>query len=157
MPHPPKFRHPGVVLGQAAAVKGAAVVAGLAIGASLLASCSPSATGSGGPVSNSGTAAPDSPETQIRQVTQDYITAVNLGKMTDVPALICSRLAHTIPGDGEDLPESTKKAQIDRFLSITINAGTATALLTVSVTDDSQPPQTVDMLFVDEDGWKLCQ
>lgn len=122
-------------------------VVALAVGVFALASCSSAADGSAG-----------SDEEQIKQVTQDYITAVNSGKMTDVPALVCSRVVPTIPGGGEDLPESARKAQIDGFETITVTGGSATARVTVSVIgDDSTAPEIADMVFVDEDGWKLCQ
>lgn len=130
-----------------ARAKAVSAVATAAIGAALLASCS-----------SPSPAPADSAESQIKQVTQDYITAVNTGTMTDMPPLICSKFVHSIPGDGENLPESAKKAQVDGFEDITVSGDTATAQLAVSVIDDStQPPAIVDMLYVDEDGWKICQ
>ncbi|WP_024794656.1 Rv0361 family membrane protein [Tomitella biformata] len=131
----------------AATVKTTGATLALALAAVLLTSCS-AADGSGS----------DSAEGQIKQVTQDYITAVNMGRMTEVSTLICSRLASTVQGGGEDLPESAKKAQINSFDAITVNGDSATAHVTVSVIDDAATPaQSVEMLFVNEDGWKLCQ
>lgn len=125
-----------------------ALVAAVTLGltATLLASCSAAGDDTG------------ADEDQIREITQAYITAVNTGAMTDVPALVCGRLRSTIPGGGQDLPESARKARIDSFGAISVDGDTATARVTLSVIGDPHTaPQTADMDFTNEDGWKLCR
>lgn len=148
MPHDPHPRSPGAALGRAAAVLAAATLAG-----AVLASCSSASPAPAGPAASAGDV-----ESQIKQVTQDYITAVNTGKVTSVPALVCARVAATLPSGAADLPESAKKAKIDSFDQIQVDGDRATALLTVSVQDDATtPPESVDMAYVNESGWKICQ
>ena len=139
----------GAMLGRAAAT-----VVAAALGVALLASCSSEGAD---PSPDATTTAADDAQTQIKQVTQDFITAFNTGKLTDVAPLVCSKIAYTMAGS-EDRPESARKAQIDRFESITVNGDSATVKLTVSATgDDAQPAEQVDMVLVDEGGWKICE
>lgn len=145
--------------------KAGMAAATLTVGAVLLASCSSS--GSDGDATDSkaaaestaveSTAVESSDEEEIKQVTQSFVTAMNMGKVSDLPTLLCSEKAATVPA-GQDLPESEQKAQIDSFSTITVTGDTATTTITVSaVGDASEAPQSVDMLYVNEDGWKICQ
>lgn len=131
-------------LSRTALSRAAVAVTAAALAGALLASCA-----SDGGIDS---------ESQIKQVTQDYISAVNTGKVSATPALVCAKYAAKLPATGSDQPPSAKQAQIDSFDQIQISGDSATARLTVSVKGDSTiPAENVDMSFVNENGWKICQ
>ena len=99
----------------------------------------------------------DSPEAQIKQVTQEYVDVLNTGAATKLPGLLCKKLADSAPADLKDGEPQQLQAKIDEFNEIKIDGDTATATFTVSAEgDESVPTESIPMQYVNEDGWKLC-
>lgn len=99
-----------------------------------------------------------SADAQIKQVTQDYVDAFNAGQLTKVPALMCKAQADQVPPNITDQEPSAQQAQIDSFTEIKVDGDKATATFIISGKDDDTiPPETVPMNYVNENGWKLCQ
>ncbi len=99
----------------------------------------------------------DSPEAEIKQVTQDYVDAVNAGEGSKVPDLLCEEAKTMLPPNITDQDAPEQQAQIDAFDELTIDGDTATSTFTLSAKDDeSIPTEQIQMTYVNEDGWKLC-
>lgn len=99
-----------------------------------------------------------SPDAQIKQVTEDYVTAMNAGQLTKVPALLCEAQASQAPPGLTDQPAPAQQVKINSFDEIKVDGDKATATFTISdKNDDSIPSEKVPMVYVNENGWKLCQ
>ena len=98
-----------------------------------------------------------SPEAQIKQVTQEYLDAMNAGKPSEIIPLVCEKVAATAPTDLPDQGPQTPQAKIDSFEEINVDGDNATATFTISAIDDEEiPSEQIPMTYVNEDGWKLC-
>ena len=140
--------------------KAASAVAAAMVAGALLASCSSGADSSDADTSTDTTAAASSTDqSQITQVTEDFIAAINAGQVSALPPMMCAaNTAQLTPEETADVPESAEKADIDSIDQITVAGDTATAVLTLSARNDtSKPPQSVQIGYANEDGWKVCK
>lgn len=101
-----------------------------------------------------------SPEAAIAQISEDYLAAVSSGKFDAVVAVSCQKMVDTIPEgeEGVDSPPLPQPIVLDNVENVAIDGDSATADVTASVEDSAEtPPQTESLVFVNEDGWKICQ
>ncbi len=153
-----------------------AAIAAVIVAGAVLASCSsgsddqssPSASTSSASTSSESksSAAPTSeypsgsPEAAIAQISEDYLAAVSSGKFDAVVAVSCQKMVDTIPEgeEGVDSPPLPQPIVLDNVENVAIDGDSATADVTASVEDSAEtPPQTESLVFVNEDGWKICQ
>ncbi|WP_024794657.1 Rv0361 family membrane protein [Tomitella biformata] len=144
--------------------KGATIAVAIVAG-TLLASCSSSSDGgeanavsTGNSVVAGDSAADGDSAAAITQTTNDYLTAVNSGKLDAIRAVSCKQVVDAIPADTTDGSPLAQQIVVDSVDNIVVDGDTATADVTASLKDTPDvESQTESLKFVNEDGWKICQ
>lgn len=143
-------------------------VAGLAV---LLAACGGSSSGTDSAEDGTTTGSADSTTTETagggdydREFTDDeqkvvdvaeaYMAALNDGDVAEARELSCAALRPFFAPDATEEPLEDPIV-IDEIVSVTFEGDTALAELWLST--PFKPSEMVEAVFVDEDGWRLCE
>ena len=93
-------------------------------------------------------------EQQVVDVAEAYMTALNDGDVAQARELSCAALRPFFAPDAAEEPLEDPIV-IDEIASVTFEGDTALVELWLST--PFKPSEMVEAVFVDEDGWRLCE
>jgi len=93
-------------------------------------------------------------EQKVVDVAEAYMAALNDGDVAEARELSCAALRPFFAPDASEEPLEDPIV-IDEIVSVTFEGDTAMAELWLST--PFKPSEMVEAVFVDEDGWRLCE
>lgn len=93
-------------------------------------------------------------EQKVVDVAKAYMAALNDGDVAEARELSCAALRPFFAPDASEEPLEDPIV-IDEIVSVTFEGDTAMAELWLST--PFKPSEMVEAVFVDEDGWRLCE
>ena len=96
-------------------------------------------------------------QAEITALMQRHIAAVNDGDAAGVESTLCRQVLEESADLPDGKPLQTGRAQLDGVSEVLVSDGAATAVITASeVGAPENGAKDTALLFVDQDGWKLC-